>query len=659
MEFAAVKNILPIASFLEEKTMKFKRIFEPITINKTEFKNRLVVSAMVTSYCNEDGTPTERFIAYHEERAKGGWGVICTEDYTIAPNVGGFKRLPGLWGDHLIEPHRELTRRVHEAGGKIVAQIYHAGRETTTEISGKQPVGPSPIREPSLPEIPRELTVEEIREIVGQFADCARRVKETGFDGVEIHGAHGYLLGAFVSQFSNKRTDQYGGSLEGRARLPLEVVGAVREAVGPDYPIFYRMSSVEYVEGGFSIQDAVMFSQMLEEAGVDCIHCSQGIYVSAHTIQPPSVIPNGFYADHAAALKQVVDIPVITVGRYADPLMAEAVLRAGKADLVTMARASLADPALPNKVKRGETADLLRCIGCLQGCVGDQQTGVRCMVNPRTGREYLHRLGPGAEKKKIMVVGGGVAGCEFAVIAKQRGHDVSIYEKSGRLGGQWVAAAMPIGKTDFATFLIWQKRKLAELGVPIHLNAEVTKETVRRVNPDLVVVATGSAPIVPPIPGVKNPNVATAHDVLLGRVNVPKRAVVIGGGLVGAETADHMAQHGCRVTLVEMLPRIVQDGENNPTHYLLDRLERGKVDVHVDSRVMEIGADSVTYSQGGQQHRVTDVDMVVLAVGVANNNGLAKELEGEGHRVIAVGDADKISNGYHAIQDAYELAMAT
>lgn len=638
--------------------MKFKRIFEPITINKTEFKNRLVVSAMVTSYCNEDGTPTERYIAYHEEKAKGGWGIICTENYAIAPGVGGFKKLPGLWDDSLIKPHQELTRRVHAAGGKIVAQIYHAGRETTTEITGKQPVGPSPIREPSLPEIPRELTIDEIQEIVEQFGECARRVKETGFDGVEIHGAHGYLLGAFVSPFSNKRTDQYGGSLEGRARLPLEVVRRVREAVGPDYPIIYRMSSVEYVEGGFSIQEATMFSQLLEDAGVDCIHCSQGIYVSAHTIQPPSVIPNGFYADHAATLKQVVDIPVITVGRYADPLMAEAVLRAGKADLVTMARASLADPALPNKAMRGETADLVRCIGCLQGCVGDQLTGVRCMVNPHTGQEYLHKLAPTTEKKKSMVVGGGVAGCEFALIAAQRGHDVSIYEKDHQLGGQWITAAMPIGKTDFASFLVWQKRKLTELGVAIHLDTKVTKELVNEVKPDLVVVATGSKPFIPRIPGAENPHIVTAHDVLLGKVNIGKNAVVIGGGLVGAETADHMVQHGSKVTLIEMLPQIVMEGENNPTHYLLDRLERGKVDIHVSSRVEEIGTDTVVFSTDGQQHRISNLDMIVLAVGVATDKEFIKELEGENYEVLLVGDADKVSNGYHAIQDAYECAMA-
>ena len=636
--------------------MKFQRIFEPIKINRTEFKNRLVVSAMVTSYCNEDGTPTEQYLAYHEEKARGGWGIIITEDYTIAPHVGGFKRLPSLSSDSLIAPHREFTSRIHRAGGKIIAQIYHAGRETTTEITGQRPVAPSPLREPSLPEIPRELTVEEIHAIVEQFGQCARRVKEAGFDGVEIHGAHGYLIGSFISPFSNKRTDEYGGSLEGRAKFPLEVVRSVRQAVGDDFPIFYRMSAVEYVEGGFTIQEATMFSQLLEEAGVDCIHCSQGIYVSAHTIQPPSVIPDGFYADNAAELKKVVSIPVITVGGYADPVMAEAVLRAGKADLVTMARASLADPHLPEKTMRGDTADIIRCIGCVQGCLGEETNGVRCLVNPRTGREYAYQLTPCQAKKQIMVVGGGVAGCEFAMVAAQRGHQVALFEQDSQLGGQWRAACVPIGKTDFATFLIWQKKKLAELGVSIYLNTRADAQTVSQFNPDLLVIATGSTPAVPPIPGVDLPPVVTAHDVLMGRHEPGKRVVVIGGGLVGAETADHMAQHGSQVTILEMLPQIVRDGEHNPTHYLLERLERGKVAVYTSAQVTQITPDGVEFILDGQRHSISQVDTVVLAVGVKSSHNAAQAMAGS-YPVLYIGDADRVSNGYHAIQNAYALAL--
>ncbi|MCI7303321.1 MAG: FAD-dependent oxidoreductase [Clostridiales Family XIII bacterium] len=637
--------------------MKYNKIFEPIKINKTEFKNRLVVSAMVTSYCNEDGTPTERFIAYHEEKAKGGWGIICTEDYTIAPNVGGFKKLPGLWDDHLIEPHKELTERVHKQGGKIVAQIYHAGRETTTEIAGAQPVGPSPIKEPSLPEIPRELTIDEIAVIVKQYAECARRVKETGFDGVEIHGAHGYLIGAFISPLSNKRTDEYGGSLEGRAKFPLEVVAAVRNAVGPDYPIFFRMSANEYVDGGFSLQEAKLYAQLLEEAGVDCIHCSQGIYVSCHTIQPPSIIPEGYYAENAAALKEVVNIPVITVGKYTEPMMVETVLRTGKADLVTMARASLADPHLPNKVKEGRIEDIIRCIGCVQGCLGDQLTGVRCMVNPRTGKEYCYKQEQAKVKKRIVVIGGGVSGCEFAIGAAERGHEVSIYEKADRLGGQWLVASMPPGKTAFTTFPIWQKKRLADLGVEIHLNTVLQPDDIAAFEPDVVILATGSKPIVPRIEGVSNANVVTAHDILSGKVNIGQNVVIIGGGLVGAETADYMAQNGCNVTIIEMLSGIALEGEHNPTYYLLDRLEKQKVKTYVNSAVTEIGEGFIRFKENGELHTLENIDQVVLAVGVKSDNALEKHLNGSKYRVISIGDAKEVAEGYHDIQTAYDLAQ--
>ena len=637
--------------------MKYDKIFEPIKINKTEFKNRLVVSAMVTSYCNEDGTPTERFIAYHEEKAKGGWGIICTEDYTIAPNVGGFKKLPGLWDDSLIAPHRELTERVHKHGGKIVAQIYHAGRETTTDIAGAKPVGPSAIKEPSLPEIPRELTVEEIKTIVGQYADCARRVKETGFDGVEIHGAHGYLIGAFISPLSNKRTDEYGGSLEGRAKFPLEVVRAVREAVGEDFPIFFRLSTTEYVDGGFSIQEAKIYAQLLEEAGVDCLHCSQGMYVSCHTIQPPSIIPEGFYADNAAAIKDVVDIPVITVGKYTEPMMAETVLREGKADLVTMARASLADPHLPNKVKEGCTADIIRCIGCVQGCLGDQLNGVRCLVNPRTGMESVYNQEPAADKKHIAVIGGGVAGCEFAIGAAERGHDVEVYEKADRLGGQWITAAMPPGKTQFTTFPKWQRRRMEELGVRIHCGREIGPDDLENISPDILVIATGSRPAVPGIKGVDQKHMVTAHDILDGKVNVGRNIAVIGGGLVGVETADFMAQNGCSVSVIEMLGGIALEGEHNPTYYLLESLRKQNVKTFVNSGVTEIGDNFVKFRRNGVEETLENIDQVVLATGVRTAASLAEHVTSSKCRVICVGDADSVKDGYHNIQEAYHLAQ--
>ena len=450
------------------------KIFEPITINKMVLKNRLVVSAMVSLYANADGTASEKFIAYHERKAKGGWGLIITEDYIVAPQVGAFKVLPALYADEQIESHRKLTDRIHAAGGKIAAQIYHAGRETSSAITGKKPVAPSAIKDPSTTEIPHELTVDEIGQIQDQFAQCALRVKKAGFDAVEIHGAHGYLIGEFCSSFSNKRSDMYGGTILNRARFAVEIVKKVRAAVGEDFPIIYRMSTVEYVQAGLNIEESKVIARLLENAGVDAIHCSQGVYGSSPVIIPPSAVDVANYIDNAAEIKKVVSIPVIGVGRINDPLLAESILISGKADMVTMARASLADPDMPNKALKGQYDEIIHCIGCLQGCSGEQKKGrpIRCLVNPLTGREDELKIEEAKDKKNIYIAGGGLAGCEAAIVLASRGHVVTLFEKGSQLGGQWRAASVPIGKGDFSSFIVWQAVQLKKLGVTIKLHTE-------------------------------------------------------------------------------------------------------------------------------------------------------------------------------------------
>lgn len=513
------------------------KAFEPFRIGKLELKNRLVVSAMVTNYCNPDGTPTEKYLAYHEHKARGGWGLIITEDYAIAPKAGGFTRLPGLWEGSQIQPHQELTRRVHQAGGKIVVQIYHAGRETSSAITGERPVGPSPIREPSMPETPRELTVEEIHQLVEQFGDCARRAQQAGFDGVEVHGAHGYLVGAFASPFANKRCDEYGGTIQNRARFAVEIIRNIKQKCGADFPVLYRMSAVEYVPGGLEIEEAKVLARMVEEAGADCIHCSQGVYASTQHIIPPSVVARGAYVQNAAAIKSAVHIPVIAVGRINDIQVAESILQSGQADLVTMARASLADPEMPKKIQEGREDEVLRCIGCLQGCAGENGKGhcVRCLVNPLTGMEDVYDFSPTKERKRVLVIGGGVSGCEAAIAAAQRGHRVTLLEKSGQLGGQWIPASMPVGKSEFTSLLLWQKTMLEKLHIQVLLNTQADGELIRLYEPDAVVVATGSKPFVPGfLKGADQDFVVNAHDVLLGKVEVQGKVVVVGGGLVGA-----------------------------------------------------------------------------------------------------------------------------
>lgn len=405
-----------------------------------------------------------------------------------------------------------------------------------------------------MPETPRELTVEEIHQLVEQFGDCARRAQQAGFDGVEVHGAHGYLVGAFASPFANKRCDEYGGTIQNRARFAVEIIRNIKQKCGADFPVLYRMSAVEYVPGGLEIEEAKVLARMVEEAGADCIHCSQGVYASTQHIIPPSVVARGAYVQNAAAIKSAVHIPVIAVGRINDIQVAESILQSGQADLVTMARASLADPEMPKKIQEGREDEVLRCIGCLQGCAGENGKGhcVRCLVNPLTGMEDVYDFSPAKERKRVLVIGGGVSGCEAAIAAAQRGHRVTLLEKSGQLGGQWIPASMPVGKSEFTSLLLWQKTMLEKLHIQVLLNTQADGELIRLYEPDAVVVATGSKPFVPGfLKGADQDFVVNAHDVLLGKVEVQGKVVVVGGGLVGAETADTLSQ-SCQVSVIEM-----------------------------------------------------------------------------------------------------------
>lgn len=635
------------------------KVFEPMKINGLELKNRIVVSAMVTNYCTPDGNATEKFIAYHEHKAKGGWGLIITEDYAVTPTAGGFVNLPGLWEDGQIESHRKLTERVHAAGGKIAAQIYHAGRETSSAVTGVQPVAPSAVREPSMPETPRELTIPEIHTLVEQFGDCAKRAKAAGFDAVEVHGAHGYLVGAFASPFSNKRSDEYGGTIRNRARFGMEIIRNIKEKCGEDYPVLYRISSVEYVPGGLDIEESKVIARLMEEAGADCIHCSQGVYASTHTIIPPSVFPRAGYVEHAAEMKKAVQIPVIAVGRINDVEIAESVLQSKKADLVTMARASLADPELPNKVLKGRGDEVIRCIGCLQGCIGEngKGNGIRCLINPLTGMEDEYDLTPAEKAKQVLVIGGGIAGCEAAISAALKGHKVTLIEKNDRLGGQWIPASVPIGKSEFTSFLCWQKSMLEKMHVQILLNTTADAELIKLYEPDTVIIATGSRPFIPPIQGADQDFVVTAHDVLLGKTEPGNRVVVIGGGLVGAETADMLGQQCEQVTIIEMLSQIMKDGEAAPTKYMKKRFSQNGVQIHTSTKLLEIGDHTVTAEKDGERFVLENIDTVIIAVGVKTDRTLLDSMEHVSCKVLKVGDANGVKNGYLGIREGYEAGL--
>lgn len=650
---------------------KLERLFSPINIGSMEVKNRIVMSPMHTDYGCDDGTISDRLQDYHVARAKGGVGLITLEMCTVSEFEPYMPKTIGLWHDKFLPGLKQLTSAVHEYGAKIIPQLAHPGPESLSPyFYGTDTKGPSPVMCHTTKKMCQEMSIEDIQATVVEFGEGARRAREAGFDGIELHAAHSYMLvGSFLSGLRNRRSDRYGGTIEARLQLPLDIIASIRQRAGEDFPIIMRISGDEYMPGGRTLRETQFIAPILADAGVTAFHVSAGVY--PHTswrVMPPTGSPLGCNVHLSAGIKKVVDVPVMVVGRINDPMFAEDVLRNEEADMVVVGRALIADADFAIKAEEGRFEDIAPCIGCGQGCIGRKAMApMTCLVNPAVGKETEMAIVPSAKRKKVMIVGAGPGGLEAARVAALRGHEVNIYEREAKVGGQFNLAAIAPRKHELGKLTHYQALQVAKAGGVIHLNTDVTAELVAEVNPDVVIIATGGEPVKPPIPGMSGDNVFIAHDILAGKVVQPSgNIMVIGGGLVGCEVAECLANLGdnpmiarTKITIIEMLDQFGAEMIVEIRTLTLHDFRELGIDVMTSTKVLEIAGDSIVVEdKKGERQLIEDVDSIIVAIGVRPYDLLSEKIQSTVAEVHTIGDAKQARSALEAIQEGADIARA-
>ncbi len=641
--------------------MKFPTMFSPINIGTVTVPNRFVVPPMGNNFANSDGSLSERSAAYYEARAKGGFGLITIESTVVYSEAKGGPRKPCLFTDDVVDSFREVAERCHRYGAKVNIQLQHAGPEGNSKLTGYPLKAASAMASHCGGEIPVAMPTEEVYRLIEAYGDAAARAQRAGIDMVEVHCAHGYLVSTFVSARTNKRTDEFGGCFENRMRLPRLIIENIRRKTG-NMPILCRINARDEGEGGLTVQDAASVAAYLEqECGVDALNISRSIHLHDEFMWAPNNTHGGFNADLVTEIKKAVSVPVITVGRYTEPQYAELLVRQGRADLVAFGRQSIADPELPLKARTGHLETLAPCIACLLGCVPNMLAGrpITCAMNPCVGREA--EIVPAEVQKKVLVIGGGPGGMYAAMMCAKRGHDVILLEKNAELGGHFLVASYPPAKGEIAPAIRSLIVRCREAGVDIRLGVTVTPELVGELKPDAVIVATGSVPLILPIPGLAGCGYVNAEDMLTGKYNVGKKVLIVGGGMVGAEAAEHLAERGHDCDIVEMKPVVGEDIMPEPRKYIMASLEHHKVGQFTNARVSEFFTDGVAYTStvDGSTHELRGYDNIVLAMGYRSNNTLSAELEKLVSQVIVIGEARQApGNSMLATGEALDAALA-
>lgn len=639
----------------------FPHLFAPGKIGTLTLKNRILKAPQSSGMSNMDGTVSERLVRYYRDQAAGGAGCIVVE-YAYVDDIGAKSAHChlGISSNEHIPGLAWLAENIREMGSVPAIQIEHCGRQ---KFLGTQPIcAPSALPWPKLWDqygvqaVPHVLTIEEIQDIVHAFGDSALRAKKAGFELVEIHGAHGYLLTNFFSPHTNHRTDLYGGSLENRMRIYVEIVRDVRKKVGPDFPVTIRLSGTDYEPDGFPIEDTIAMAKVLEREGIDAFHISGGDHhTMIHQVSPMamSLCHNTWAAE---AIKKEVSVPVIASGSITLPEYAEDIITSGKGDFVGLGRPLWADPEWPNKAAADHPEDIRPCIRCNEGCLERtffNYKAITCALNPVVSREGELKITPAPVKKKVAVVGAGTAGMEAARVLALRGHDVTIYEEKDKKGGLLHEAAAPEFKADIRPFMQYQITALEKLGVPV-VQKKATAADLEGY--DAVVCATGSLPIIPHIPGVEKPIAVDCLSAINGAKPVGKKVVVIGGGLVGTETALDLAENGHSVTLVEMLPKIMKDVAVTDFLAYSERIAKTDMRILTETRLEEV-LDNGARVSAKKGEETIEADTVILALGLKAEQGLYNELAAAGKEVYLVGDAVKAGKIFDAIHTAYRVGL--
>ena len=645
------------------KKTEFTRLFEACKIGQMNLVNRLVMPPMGNNYGSEDGYVTGRLIDYYVERAKDGPGLIITEMVCTESPLGrrGAHQLR-IDNDNYIEGLSRLTQHIHDCQRKIALQICHAGILAGARDSGLLPVGPSPVDNFGGLK-GRELTGNEIEVIITNFVKAALRGKKANFDGIEVHAAHGYLLAQFLSSAWNKRQDDFGGNTQNKARMLTEIISRIKEAVGENYPVWCRMNGREYgIEGGLTLDESKEIARMAEKAGCDAIHVSAfgyGAYYGNNRAGMGS--PRGNLAELAAEIKKVVTVPVVAVGKINFDL-GEQLVRESKADLIAIGRGQIADPNMVKKAAEGRPDEIRPCINC-NVCVDDlitRDTSLHCSVNAAVGKEREYEIKPAQKTKRVMVIGGGPGGMEAAIVAALRGHAVTIMEKQPQLGGKLILAATPPYKDEIQLFTDYLINRIKKSGIAVELGKEANINSVKRLKPDVVILATGSTPLVPKIrginKGVNNKRVVFAEDVLAGE-ETGQRVVIIGGGLVGCETGEFLVKQGKTVTIVEILNDIAVGVNISFKIRLINRLTAGGVTMLTGAKCQEINEKYVVVITKEGKEQTIEADSVVMAVGAKPDIKLLKSLKDLAPEIHLVGDCVEPRRIIDAVSDGHRVGL--